>query len=148
MATNTIHHGYARSNPDRFPRCKLRGTRIVDSLPAGCPFGAPVALTSIHALQQRGYSKLYANNPDGADDLARAEICYQCTDRLAAHPIVRRARVTLRTHPVRTTAGYAAPPAQAAAGPQPVRVTSGTCGTCAGGAPAVRIQRLPRRRTG
>lgn len=103
---------------DPFPRCRLRGWRLVDGLPTGCPLRAANALQAIGALQDRGFQQL-APGPGqdlttGLADLERARICERCVSRLLPHPRVRKLRAALLARPSATLPPAAPRPAVAA----------------------------------
>lgn len=53
-----------RCDSRRFPRCRLYGIPMLDSLPAGCPMVRKSALAEIANLEDRGFAEI-GNRLDG-----------------------------------------------------------------------------------
>lgn len=87
-----------------FPICKLHRQAIVERLPDHCPLGGERVFQAVGFFQDRGYLRLGQRPQDlrGLRDLERYKTCYQCIDRLIAHPVVRELRQKQRTGPART----------------------------------------------
>ena len=119
---------------DRFPECKLFGTALVDRLPANCPMVQAQPLAAIQTVRDRGYRRLAPgpdqNATDGINDLARAETCTACLERLSVHPTVRRLRLE--------ALGNAGPGVRPPAETMTVRDSSNST--------VIAVHRLPRRR--
>lgn len=83
----------------RFPLCELRGCRIVDELPRGCPLATDNPTAAIGWLEDRGWQReLRRPFPDiagGQIDRQRAGVCSACSDHIRVNPVVRRLRALL-----------------------------------------------------
>lgn len=76
----------------RFPLCELRGCRIVDRLPLGCPLATADPLGAILVLKDRGWQRAYgralSDLAGGQADLAHAATCDACHGRNRGNPHV------------------------------------------------------------
>ena len=78
---------------DAWAVCKLRGTRIIDALPPGCPLAAARAFGAMLALRERAFAMASAPSPDGTREaFARADACQDCCPDLLKHPRIQQLR--------------------------------------------------------
>ena len=77
----------ARQRSSTFPRCRLHGIRLVDSLPPACPHREEFFLDALRDLQDEGWARLLGDESSGLDLLERMRICESC--RLPRHVLDR-----------------------------------------------------------
>ena len=82
------HTPWGQSTP--FPVCPLHGHRLVDGLPAGCPYRAEPRMDALATLQDKAYARLMQADPSGLDLLRQVEVCEAC--RLPSHVLERLKR--------------------------------------------------------
>lgn len=72
---------------DPFPKCKLRGTRIVTKLPEGCLYCEKEPANVLFKYKNLGHEHLAAGNSCvGLGLLAIEDVCSDCVSRIGNHP--------------------------------------------------------------